>query len=52
MASVLPSVRATCGQAGTNALDYLGALQEHRQEVRANPRAWLPWNYLAALVPS
>jgi hypothetical protein len=52
IASILTSVIATCVQAGVNALDYLVALQEHRQEVRANPRAWLPWNYEAALVPS
>ena len=49
IASVLTSVIATCVQAGVNALDYLVALQEHRHEVFANPRAWLPWNYQAAL---
>ena len=42
IASVLTSVIATCVQAGVNALDYLIALQEHRQEVFANPSAWLP----------
>jgi hypothetical protein len=52
IASILTSVIATCAQAGVNALDYLVAVQEHRQEVFANPRAWLPWNYEAALVPS
>jgi transposase len=52
IASILTSVIATCVQVGVNALDYLVAIQEHRQEVRANPRAWLPWNYQAALVPS
>jgi len=52
IASILTSVIATCVQAGVNALDYLVAVQEHRQEVFANPRAWLPWNYEAALVPS
>jgi transposase len=52
IASVLTSVIATCVQAGVNALDYLVALQEHRHEVFANPSAWLPWNYEAALVPS
>lgn len=52
IASVLTSVIATCVQAGVNALDYLVAVQEHRHEVFANPRAWLPWNYEAALVPS
>lgn len=52
IASVLTSVIATCVQAGVNALDYLVAVQDHRPEVFANPSAWLPWNYLAALVPS
>jgi hypothetical protein len=52
IASILTSVIAPCVQAGVNALDYLVAVQEHRQEVFANPGAWLPWNYEAALVPS
>jgi hypothetical protein len=52
IASILTSIIATCGQVGVNALDYLVAIQEHRQEVCTNPRAWLPWNYEAALVPS
>lgn len=52
IASVLTSVIATCLQAGVNALDYLVAVQEHRQEVFANPGAWLPWNYPAALAPA
>jgi transposase len=52
IASILTSVIATCVQAGVNALEYLVAIQEHRQEVFANPSAWLPWNYEAALVPS
>jgi hypothetical protein len=51
IASVLTSVIATCVQAGVNALDYLVAVQEHRQEVFANPSAWLPWNYPAAALP-
>jgi hypothetical protein len=52
IAGVLTSVIATCVPAGINALDYLVAVQEHRQEVFTNPSAWLPWNYQAALVPS
>jgi transposase len=52
IAGLLTSVIATCRQAGVNALEYLVAVQEHRQEVFANPGAWLPWNYPAALVPS
>jgi transposase len=51
IASVLTSVIATCVQAGVNALDYLVALQDHRQEVRAHPSAWLPWNYPSAVAP-
>ena len=50
--SLLTRVSATCVQAGVNALGYLVAVQEHRQEVRAGPGAWLPWNYPVALVPS
>ena len=52
IASILISVIATCVQAGVNALGYLVALQDHRQEVFANPGAWLPWNYEVALMPS
>lgn len=52
IASLLTSVIATCLQAGVNALEYLVAVQEHRQEGFANPQAWLPWNYPAALVPA
>jgi transposase len=52
IASLLTSVIATCLQAGVNALEYLVAVQEHRQEVFASPGAWLPWTYPAALVPS
>jgi transposase len=52
IASLLTSVIATCMQAGVNALEYLVAVQNHRQEVFAYPDAWLPWNYPATLVPS
>jgi transposase len=51
IASLLTSVIATCLQAGVNALEYLVAVQEHRQEVFANPSAWLPWNYPGVAVP-
>jgi transposase len=51
IASILTSVIATCVQAGVNALDYLVAVQAHRQEVFANPSAWLPWNYPVAGLP-
>jgi len=52
IASILTSVIATCVQAGVNAFEYLVAVQRHRHEVFANPRAWLPWNYQVALAPS
>jgi transposase len=52
IASLLTSVITTCMQAGVNALEYLVAVQNHRQEVFAHPEAWLPWNYPALLVPS
>ena len=51
IASVLTSVMATCVQAGVNALEYLVAVHEHRQEVFAHPSAWLPWNSPAAALP-
>ena len=49
IASLLTSVIATCLQAGVKALHYLIAVQDHRQAVFANPGAWLPWTYPAAL---
>jgi hypothetical protein len=51
IASVLTSLIATCLYAGSNALEYLVALQEHRREVFAEPEAWLPWTYQARLAP-
>jgi transposase len=52
IASMLTSLIATCLQAGVNALDYLGALQEHRAAVFHDPAAWLPWHYHTNLAPS
>jgi hypothetical protein len=51
IASLLTSIIATCVQAGVNALEYLVALQEHRQEVFVTPGAWLPWTYCTAVGP-
>ena len=51
IASLLTSVIAPCRQAGGDALEYLVAVQEHRQAVFAHPAAWLPWTYPTALVP-
>jgi transposase len=52
IASILPRGIATCVQAGVQAVEYLVAVPDHRHEVFAHPRAWLPWTYQAALVPS
>jgi transposase len=48
IASVLTSLIATCVYAGGNAVEYLGALQEQRSEVCADPAAWLPWAYASS----
>lgn len=47
--SVLCSVIATALKAGVNVLDYLVALQRHRDEVLRHPSRWLPWQDWAAL---
>ena len=43
MASLLPSLIATCRCAGVNAVESLVVRQEHRHAVFADPAAWLPW---------
>jgi len=35
----------TCQLNGVNPFDYLMALHHHAEAVRADPSAWLPWNY-------
>jgi hypothetical protein len=45
VAATLWSLLVTCLLNDVNAFDYLNALQSHQSDVRANPRAWLPWNY-------
>ena len=42
---VLTSVIHTCALAGENPVDYLTALQEHKNQVVKEPSHWLPWNY-------
>jgi transposase len=39
----------TCELNGADAFDYLTELQRHAPELRANPAAWMPWNYQAQL---
>lgn len=43
---VLMSLIQTAKRAGANVLDYLIRLQTHAVDVKKNPEAWLPWNYL------
>jgi len=45
ISDIITSVIATCERAGANAFEYLNALQRHQDTVKANPKAWLPWNY-------
>jgi transposase len=39
----------TCQLNEVNPFDYLTQLQEHAEQVAANPQRWLPWNYQEAL---
>jgi hypothetical protein len=39
----------TCELNGADAFHYLTELQRHAVELRANPAAWMPWNYRAQL---
>jgi hypothetical protein len=42
----------TCELNQANPFDYLTRLQEHADEVAANPQCWMPWNYREALATS
>jgi hypothetical protein len=46
---VLTSVIYTCVLSGVNPLNYLIALQEHKNQIVKEPERWLPWNYQEAL---
>jgi transposase len=39
----------TCQLNEANPFDYLTQLQQHTDELTANPEFWMPWNYRAAL---
>lgn len=41
----------TCELNKVNPLAYLIALQQHADALKANPRAWMPWNYRDTLQP-
>jgi transposase len=42
----------TCQLNGANPFDYLTELQRHADELAANPRDWMPWNYRQTLAAS
>jgi len=42
---VFMSLIYTCQLCGANAFDYLSELDRHAEELAANPRDWMPWNY-------
>lgn len=46
---VFMSLIHTCHLNGVNAFAYLTALLEHRAHWTGNEKAWMPWNYAAAL---
>jgi len=39
----------TCELNGVNPFDYLNKLQEHADDLAANPSEWMPWTYLETL---
>ncbi|HEV3118955.1 MAG TPA: IS66 family transposase [Gemmataceae bacterium] len=39
----------TCQLNEANPFDYLTRLQQHTEQLVANPELWMPWNYRAAL---
>lgn len=41
----LLSIIKTCNLNSINAYDYLIAIQANAEEVKKDPKAWLPWNY-------
>jgi transposase len=45
VADMFMSLIYTCEQAGVSPFDYLKALQDHTEQVEANPSAWMPWNF-------
>jgi len=46
---IFMSLIYTAELAGVNPFDYLTELQKHTEELRADPRQWMPWNYQATL---
>jgi transposase len=46
---VFMSLIYTCQLCGVSAFDYLAELERHAEELSANPRDWMPWNYRRTL---
>ena len=44
---VITSTIATASEAGINVFDYFTTLQREKEQVKAQPEHYLPWNYLA-----
>ena len=49
VADVFMSLGYSAVLAKANPVAYIAALLDHRDHVAANPEAWMPWNYAAAL---
>lgn len=46
------TVIETCRANDINPFDYMLAVARNHEAVKADPGSWMPWNYLANLVPS
>jgi transposase len=46
---IFMSLIYTCELCGANPFDYLSELDRHAEELAANPRDWMPWNYRQTL---
>lgn len=46
------SIIHTCELNTVNSFEYMTKLQRHAAELRANPGAWLPWNYHLQIRPA
>lgn len=49
IADILMSVMETCILNNANPYNFLIAIQQHAEDVRKNPKFWLPWLYEARL---
>ena len=42
---IVTSLIATCAESGTNVFDYFIWLQQEHEQVKLNPKHYLPWNF-------